>query len=299
MGFEDKIIKFKGTDAFADKELKERLLRKVEVYNKKRFKPEAFSDCFSSEDIRRDTEEVSQLQTIFKQNLNKEREKYPDDPTSGQIENIGAITEFIVAKHISTWFANLIKAHPTAEFDDYKNNIDLVLEYIDSPENSKYIGLGLDVTFSTNKEIINKKLDRIWNYDLREGKPASVKYFESSDKKVHGSIEVPRVVVALDPRMVKELMRLEDKNKIEELDNHPVQIVILYQLQQQFGAFHKRAISRDDAGHKKVANMYRAAVEQFNKVIEKKQEYINDNMHVLSDDIGARLVQEFFEGKER
>ncbi len=299
MKFEDRIIKFKGTDAFADPELKERLLRKASAYNTKRFKPDAFSDCFPLEDIKKDKDEVAQLQTIFKRGLEKERERYPDDPTAGQMEKIGAITEFIVGKHIGAWFANLATAHPTSEFDDYKNSIDIVLEYKDAPQDGKYLGLGLDVTFSTNKEIINKKLDRIWNYDLREGKPASVKYFESAEKNVHGSIELPRVLVALDPRMVKELMRLEDKNKVEELDNHPVQIVILYQLQQQFAAFYKRAMSRDGAGHKKIANMYHVAVEQFNKVIEQKQGYINDNMHVLSDDVGARLVQEFFEEKER
>jgi hypothetical protein len=125
--------------------------------------PEDFMNTpgYSNLQIEDDIQETEKLKQIFK-------EQFEKNPESKERKDISDIFESIVVDHISgSWFDNKAIGHYTAEPDDIRRGVDAVVEIKPQDEeiqHSNYLGLGIDVTFSSDKADIKKKLDRIWEY---------------------------------------------------------------------------------------------------------------------------------------
>ncbi len=159
----------------------------------------------------------------------------------------------IVDQFCGEWMANKAQAFYTAEPDDYIRKVDCVVEFQpnENNETKEYLGLGIDVTFSSDYSTVQTKLDTIWNKEVMKGKEVAVKYIDTEDFK--GSLDVCRVVIAADKETVYELARLYKNKDREAIDNHPFLANIISQIKCQLESYYryaqKKALAADYLRH--------------------------------------------------
>lgn len=183
MRFEDRIIKFEPKPLSENRELMDRLLmdkaRKVDAY---RPKEESFIDVYGEEEIKSDLAEVKRLKSLWEKET--EEEKY--------IKDISNIYEGVIIDQIeaNAWLGDSCETVATSEYDDIKNGIDVVSIFSEG-ESKNYLGLGVDVTFASNKEVLEKKFESI-KQCIRSGALPTIKYFEDPSTEEHHKIYLPK-----------------------------------------------------------------------------------------------------------
>ncbi len=171
------------------------------------------------------------------------KEKWENQNTAFEQKNkkISDVFEgIIVDQFCGAWMSNQAEAFFTAEPDDFIRKVDCVIEF--HPEEGKqdrdYLGLGIDVTFSSDYSTISGKLHEVWS-DVERSKKVQVKYVDTEHFK--GSLEVSRVVLAADKETVLELARLYKEKDREALDNHPYLANAMLQMKHQLEAYYSFA----------------------------------------------------------
>lgn len=142
----------------------------------------------------------------------------------------------------------------TAKIDDFKNGVDAVVTF-DLPDKNPYcIALAIDASMKPTFESVEKKLNRNLDKVLGDSrKGLEVKYYESpiTKKREWLGLVVP-VVVGLEGdnsnkilAIFADIIRLRIKegrtaeenqhlqNTIEEIKNHPAQIIFLQEIKKQ------------------------------------------------------------------
>ncbi len=219
--------------------LYERIEKKLASY-----KPdlEDFRDIYFDE-VDKDMVYVEEKLKQFDESLNNRE----DGDFFKKEKKIALITEGILTDQLSgEWFNSLkedapytVVAHPTSDFDDIRNGADLVLEVFNKDkEQSKHLGLSIDVTFSSDIENLNRKMERIiGDITGKHGKPAQVKYFESDFDDYKGAVTIARSVIVLSRNTIEDLFKKEYSRDKDGLSSHQVQLSLLTQLQEQAETF--------------------------------------------------------------
>ena len=123
-----------------------------------------FIDIYSKEEIGKDLLEIEHLEEKWKKDGEKEEdfEKY--------LKSISSIYEILLAEQaeVNNWLGDNCETFATSRYDDIKNGIDVGAifkvennEAKNETEEKKHLGFSTDVTFSSNKEILHKKLESI------------------------------------------------------------------------------------------------------------------------------------------
>lgn len=103
---------------------------------------------------------------------------------------------------------------PASRFDDIKNGVDVVTIF-ETEDATQYIGLGIDVTYSSDDKVLEKKLhsikERIRNMSL-----PFVKYFEDPNTGEHKNFFVPKVLVGSRLSSAEKLVKLWGRRQREE-----------------------------------------------------------------------------------
>ena len=249
--------------------------------------PKDFTDIYKKKDIEKDIAYVQYLENDWKQKLEKlpEWERLKEE----RIKRIATITEGIIINQFSGYWLNTkevgdynIIAHPTSKFDDYKVGSDVALEIINNKtKQNSHLGLSIDITYSSNTEIISSKIERILKEIKRNDQP-TIKYFENSTETYRGPIDIARCVLVLSKDTVGNLFEKEScKDKKNELEKHPVQLSLLAQIEEQAQTFCKLS---KDKGNKKMAGIYQEILNNINFLKkEKKEDFseIQSNQTVL------------------
>ncbi len=167
----------------------------------------------------------------------------------------------------SAWFgeAEMVR---TAKFDDYKNGVDLVLEWLDDEE--KPIRLAVDLTSSTSLDVLEEKRRRI-------GSLRQIKYFHS-DNTPDAAISAPLVVLGIDARLLHEMAGFAEAHR--EIDkktrqsflpkqtfaNHPLKYLLLEQATVQLeSTLHDLVLRNSQADTERIAKI-RAVLAVLQKV---------------------------------
>ncbi|MDD5340853.1 MAG: hypothetical protein PHC97_00225 [Patescibacteria group bacterium] len=170
-------------------------LEKIQAeWNKLKPKIKNFSDVYPAKEIAADSEEIEKLKEKF--------------AARGETAIVG---ESVIMEGIyeAEWIAEGIEVLPTSEYDDIKNGIDFVLRL---DEKDKPLYLGVDVTTSTDYEVINAKRENILNF-LRRGELGRLKYFEDQASDIKGRIELPKIAVVLSSEAALKMQDLMLKIK--------------------------------------------------------------------------------------
>ena len=257
--------------------------KKIEVY---RPNPEDFRDLYG-EEVDKDLARVQELENSWEDSNAKltdfERER------SEKNKKIASIIEGIVIDHLSgKWLQGRGVCTPTSKFDDYTQGVDMVVEFPKEDVPNEYMGIGIDITFSNDSTNLEAKLDRIIKQNIKSKVLSEVKYFDSEEIK--GKIAVPRIAIAINEDYVKQLFSLEDKNQKEKIADHNVQLMFLYQIQQQCSTFCKLAHAR---GAKEVSKAYLDVFNQISAIMEEKMEEYEKNPDILTNDVASNTIFNF------
>lgn len=196
----------------------------VEAYKKAKIlidkdaiKPQNFVYPYGDVSVQNDIELVDKLSAKFE--TDEPHKKYAD------------VFEGILYEHIeqSNWFGDTASTIKTSLYDDYVNQVDLIVEFSEESQALSHLGLAVDVTFGTID--MQEKFEKI-RQEILSGKLTEVKYFESERSRHKGLYQkLPRVVIGVDRDRVIELasLWLNPKRK-KEFSDHPVQKVILQEI---------------------------------------------------------------------
>ena len=261
-------------DAFLDS-LESRIESKLSAY---RPNPKDFigEDGYFEKDINEDLEYVKNLEDTWK----KEESGLSSDERNKRerIKKIATITEGIMINQFSGSWLNTeensdyqIIAHPTSKVDDYRVGADVALEIINKKtETDSHLGLSIDVTYSSNKEVIQSKLGRIFK-EIDRGIQPSIRYFENDAETYRGPVDIARCVLVLSKDTVADLFKKEHSRDKEGLEKHPIQLSLLAQMEEQANVFHKLSLNK---GNNKMASIYKDVLDNIQLLkIKKRQDF--------------------------
>lgn len=201
----------------------------------------------------------------------------------------------IVDQFCGEWMANKAEAFYTADPDDLIRKVDCIIEFKPSNEQDlkEYLGLGIDVTFSSDYSVLQSKLDDIWNKDVKRGKEVSVKYVHTEDFK--GSLGVCRVVLAANKETVYELAKLYKQKDKSEIDNHPFLANILSQIKYQLESYYtyaqKKSLPAEYLRH------VTKTLSTFYGIYSEKQDFIETQEQNITQSDVFKTIQEYCDQK--
>ncbi|MEK7140762.1 MAG: hypothetical protein AAB815_03180 [Patescibacteria group bacterium] len=169
------------------------------------------------------------------------------------------------------WLGSRATTIKTSEYDDYKNGVDMVVEFREE-RSASYLGLAADVTFSSDGAVIAKKFASL-REQIKRGTLAQVKYFHSDHTHFDGQLsKLPEVVIGVSKGMVLDLARLWTDGKHQDLANHKVGIMFLRQIEAQLRVFAEYAESMHQT---EVARIYADRLALIQEILAEKAELVN------------------------
>lgn len=238
------------------------------VLNDAAFDLDDFSDFYQEDEIAAD-----------KVTVTKAKERFVNEGA----KKCATVLEAITFEHIemSNWLGEGVITHKTSDYDDIVNGVDLVAE-ITLP-NQYHLAMGVDITFSKS---VTDNFERIRN-EIQGDKLGVVKYFDSSS--VRGTLKnIPRAIINVDASTVIELAYLWKDKKNAELALHPIQHLILDELEHQFRVYMNYA---EHVGSTNAHKVYRSALGVVRGIRDRKYAQGDHNQHneVLLKRIDSQL----------
>jgi len=230
MGFEDRMVanidrKRKNREEMPRFMIDAHKRAKSEILNNREYAIQStdFVDLYGEKNVELDMLKVLQLEKKFAKNDKSSFEK--------NSKMTAEVFEAIVLMHseLSEWLGN---AHTlkTSRYDDYINKTDLIAEW-QHEGGTRHLALAVDVTFG--KVAIEKKMTQI-KEEIERDELGEVKYHRSDFDDSRGERKnVPRVVIGISKENVEQLAQLWMQNDNKSLGIHPVQRVILAEIQMQ------------------------------------------------------------------
>jgi hypothetical protein len=208
-------------------------------------------------------------------------------------KNIAEVVEHVVVDQFSgEWLANKATGHYTAEADDVLRGVDVVAELNSEDEGSerKYLGFALDVTMAKDTSVIDQKLSRIWEKDIKPNKPAKVKYLETDHYK--GSVELFRVIVGVNKDFARELINLQRFGKKEALASHPFQAHLIVQIKFQLESYYKYA---EITGNQRFKDQVTESLRVFYEIYDAKESLIEEKQKEIEAEPDFIRIKNFCE----
>ncbi|MEA3399038.1 MAG: hypothetical protein U9R00_00825 [Patescibacteria group bacterium] len=291
MKFENKEINFKPKPLSENPSLMEKLFEdKKKKIDSFRPKEEDFLDIYSKDEIQADLDDLEKIKSSWEEKDDKEKYLH-------QISNLyeGVLVDQI---EVNSWFGEECETLSTSEYDDVKNGIDAVSIF----NGEKYLGLGMDVTFASKIEVLEKKLESIKG-KIRTGNLPTLKYFEDLEGK-RKKISLPKVIIGSRISSAEKLIKLwgskeDDRNK--QLQNHPVQSKIILETIFQLKYFCDYAIGlSNNTKEEDMADCYNDIALEYAKmynifydIYQNKKDLIKNHLNEISDDIVYKTISSY------
>lgn len=190
-----------------------------------------FADLYGEENVARDKEEVARLEREFEKSATPDQER-----TLHLSRTFEAI--FHIHAELSEWLGPNAATLKASKFDDIKNGIDSIAEFVEEDRSAMHLALAIDVTFSQD---LANKFNRI-KKEIDNGELPKVKYFTSETLNFRGELSnVPRVVIGADARTVQKLAELWLEKDMDALGKDAVQFQILEEIVHELEAFGRYA----------------------------------------------------------
>lgn len=220
-----------------------------------------FKPVYGSEAVDRDIALANRYQKIFAAENSEQ---------SANAHKIAEVFESIVLtqSEMSNWLGN---AHTlkTARFDDYVNKVDMLAEWKHPEQGSHLLALAVDVTFAS--KTVEKKISAI-KAEIDKGELGSVRYFRDVDGNFMGTRRnVPRVVIGVSEPMVTELAHLWVNDEKKALGAHPVQKLLVNEI--DFQLQHMRAYAMR-IGNIGAVNAFDQSIATIRKIKENQKSFV-------------------------
>lgn len=291
---ENKVISFKPKPLIESPEKMDYFLSKVQIINERRPKLRDFKDIYSDEDIKKNEKEIENYNNTW----NGEKDDYEKF-----ISNFSKIYE---AGVIDTLDKNKTLGEgneviPTSEYDNIFNGIDGVFIMNKKDDESEYLGLNMDVTFSSVDKNLEKKIESI-KQCIRIGILPTLKYFQDPRTKEHKKISLPKIIIGSQQSSADGFVRLwgeTNKDNSEVLKNHPIQSQIIMEALTQLIYFYNFAKSLSEntkendmkEKYEDICYKYGQMYNYFHDVYESKKDLIKSHYDgIVKDTVYQKLV---------
>ncbi|MBN2197685.1 hypothetical protein JW698_00585 [Candidatus Wolfebacteria bacterium] len=204
-----------------------------------------FTDLYGEENIKKDKKYVEEMEKKFIQQ---------SSPECVQAKELATILEAIIydQTELSNWFGETAVTIKTSRYDDIVNKADIITEFQES-------AFAIDATLSSD---IEKKFNCI-KKEIEKNKLSRIKYFISDRMNIREELrKIPRFIIGVDCKIVKELSELWINRENKALEKHPIQFLILKEIILQCEAFKNFA---EKINQPEIAAIY----EKSQRVIEK------------------------------
>jgi len=284
--FEDKIIKFTPKPILQDSYFLEILKNKRNQVLENRPKEEDFSDVYGEEEVKNDKNEIQRVMSLWEELDSKGKEA----------KDFSDIYEAMISDQIekSNWFGDKCKSYPASYYDDVKNGIDIV-NIFEEGEDLHYMGLGVDVCFSSKKEELVGKLESI-KQCIRSGEMPALKYFKNPKNGEKKKILLPKVIVGSRFSSAEKTIRIwggKDPNRDKSLKDDNTQVKFILETISQLKYFYDFSgrISENNTDEilkekqKNISIEYAKMYNIFYDIYVEKKELIDKYLNEISDDI--------------
>lgn len=235
----------------------------------------------------------------YEEKFNKENTE-EDKEAKRYAETLEAI--LIDQIEMSDWMGPNAYTYKTSTFDDYFNQVDGIVEFMEGENASSYLGLAVDATY---KHELDDKIISILK-KIEKGEMAKIKYFKSSNMNFRGELSnLPKVIIGADFNNIYNLGKLWiEKGKKKEMGSHPMQYIILQEIVMQLHFFSKyakecsqREKNLDLAKRKEeIAHKYRVAAEKFEKIYQDKEKAMDkDRVKEYHDSVFREIQRKLLE----
>jgi hypothetical protein len=156
----------------------------------------------------------------------------------------------------------------------------MIAEWYAPREGSRILGLAMDVTSGIGS--VSRKIREIKG-EVETGKLGTIRYFKDERGDFMGTRNnVPRTVVGISQPVVQELANLWLDGEKRLLGEHPIQRVIIDQIELQLraGEEYAKKLGKMDAAHS-----YHTALAAIEPVVEAKK-------HISAGELGRDIVAE-------
>lgn len=208
-------------------------------------------------------------------------------PESDELKKVADIFEALVLWHgeQSDWFGANATTMKTSRYDDYVNGVDAVIEFRGSdPGSASHVGLAADVTFTQDT---TAKFDRLRG-QIEKGQLPVVKYFHSENMNFHGQLsKLPEVIIGAERKAVLELAELWAERKMDKLAVHPIQIMILTQIEAQLRVF---ALYAESLKKPDLAKIYRARLAIIENILAQKADLVKKTKFEINDSVHSAII---------
>lgn len=183
-----------------------------------------------------------------------------------EAQHLGKIFEAILFEQIeqSNWLGENATTIQPADYDDFVNGVDCIVEIEESETATSHLALAMDVTVSGR---FGDKFKDIKG-SIDAGELTKIKYFATDAGNFKGEKSlVPHVVVAVDRPTLFSMIKAWTKKDRKALAEHPAQVKILEEIRLQLKAYGEYAAS---VGQQKLADVYGHSLAIAEKIIAEK-----------------------------
>lgn len=242
-------------DPMFDKYLEEKYREALEDVAEFEINMDDFIDLYGKVAEEKDKRYVADKEKDFLESSTPQQEKS---------KKLATIFEVIVDQQIelNEWLGENAYTIKTSKYDDYYNGVDTVIEF-DRDEGISHMAFAVDVTYSQNR--VAAKIQRILK-NIETGDLAKVKYFYSENMNFRGEVKnIPKLIVGADIDTIKDMLRLMDEGKKNELKNHKAKYQMVEMMRMQLEAYRDYAVKR---GQKGVEKIFQNFLNIINNIIE-------------------------------
>lgn len=228
---------------------------------------ERFKELYPLEEIQKNLDRCEELARIY-----KEKQEQNELLTKASLAAEALMFHQI---GLSDWFSAAgvqVYVEKTSQYDDFINKTDMVLTFV-TKEGEEPLSITVDVTIGILS--LNEKIHSI-KQEIDEKRLSHVKYHETLSGDPASLDCVPRVVLGVAPEELGTLLKLwvqeteVSKNRLKE---HPVQLALVRQIEEQLLSYQKYAqMSKDET----TAHKYDALIEIIGKVKGEKEKLYAD-----------------------
>lgn len=302
MNFENKIINIKPKSLFEQPELRQELfLKKKKIVDDVRPNELDFDDIYNEEEIENDLKEVVRLEKLWQDEMTFQ-ESYNNE--------VASLLEGVIVDQVESnnWLGEDTTMVPASRHDDVKNGVDGVAIFKENQKN-KYLGLGVDVTFASNSEVLLKKMDSI-KAIIRYGILSKLKYFRDLETGEHKELSVPKIIIGARLSSAEKLVMLwgsKEEGKNKKLKEDPMQSKIILESLYQLKYFYEYAFSLAEntreknkvANYEEIARSYAEMYNIFYDIYESKKDLIEKHINEVADDVVYQTIAEYTGNKEK
>jgi len=225
--------------------------------------PEDFIDLYGAKNVEEDIKYVKKMEEKFKQE---------DSPEKQELKKIASVLEAIIYEQaeINDWLGPEATTIKSSHYDDIKNGVDSVVEFYKKEDfTSSHLALAIDETFSSD---IDEKFERI-KEEIKQGELAQIKYFVSDRLNIRGELsKIPRVVIGVDEKTIKEVGELWLEKNNKDLAEHPIQFIIIEEILLQLETFKNYA---QKVNQPEIVLIYEKTQKILQKIYDEKEDLRN------------------------